>query len=311
VDENTKHRDVWLQSKTVALSQVFEATTKTAEQVRRGTLALDKLIQDAARATTLRDFYSVIEELAKISRDISYNAHSLKAFCDFQIPPATVFTDHYINQFFLLSALKRTWWIEGAVFCGLAIKPGSRILELGCGTGYYSDIFFSPFASEVVAIDIDQRAIETARRFHQATNIRYEVMDFTKTLPDGPFDLVAWSPTIAAYTVQDVHELMTRLREIMSKDALLYGWTAVETDRSGPEILWYDMKSLAKRLQAYFNNVRAFERVHTTVQPPRHELYFYASDGLLPFDSGWPHNVRLSTCSLSAAAQKTGHTSAP
>jgi SAM-dependent methyltransferase len=293
VDEKTKHRDAWVQSKKIALPQVFEATTKMAEQVRRGAFALDKLVQQAGRSTTLRDFYSAIEELASVCRDVSYNAHGLKAFCDFQLPPATLFTDHYINQFFLLSALKRTWWIEGAVFCGLAIRPGSRILELGCGTGYYANIFFSPFAAEVVAIDIDPRAIETARRLHQTKNIRYEVMDFTKALPDGPFDLVAWSPTITAYTTKDVHHLMARLRNVMSKDALLYGWTAIETDRAGAEILWYDMNSLAERLHDYFNNVRAFERIHTTVQPPRHELFFYASDGVLPFDPEWPHSVRL------------------
>jgi hypothetical protein len=45
-------------------------------------------------------------------------------------------------------------------------------------------------------------------------------------------------------------------------------------------------------LQRYFKNVRAFERAHPSVQPPRHELYFYASDGALPFDAGWPHGVR-------------------
>jgi hypothetical protein len=49
----------------------------------------------------------------------------------------------------------------------------------------------------------------------------------------------------------------------------------------GPKILWHDMKSLADRLKCYFKNVRAFERVHPTIQPPRHALFFYASDGPL------------------------------
>jgi len=53
------------------------------------------------------------------------------------------------------------------------------------------------------------------------------------------------------------------------------------------------MRSLAERLKRYFKNVRAFERVHQTIQPPRHALFFYASDGSLPFDAEWPHGVRL------------------
>jgi SAM-dependent methyltransferase len=166
-------------------------------------------------------------------------------------------------------------------------------LELGCGTGYYTDVFFSPFASEIVAIDIDPRAIETARRTHQAKNIRYEVMDFRKKLPEGIFDVIVWTPTIFAYTPDDVHAFMARLREVMRPNARLCGFTCIEVTHRDPEALWYDMNSLAERLKRYFRNVRAFERVHSTVQPPRHELFFFASDGILPFDGEWPHGVRL------------------
>ena len=264
-----------------------------ANEISRGGSELGRLLQQLGRSTSFREFYAGVERLAEVSRSISYNVHNLKLLCDFQIPPATLYTDHYINQFFLLSAFKRTWWIEGPAFCGLAIEPGSRVLELGCGTGYYTDVFFSPFASEIVAIDIDPRAIETARRTHQAKNIRYEVMDFRKTLPDGHFDVVVWTPTIIAYTPDEIDTFMGRLREVMRPGAQLCGFTCIEAKHAGSEILWYDMKSLAERLKRYFRNVRAFERVHPTVQPPRHELFFFASDGTLPFDAEWQHGVRL------------------
>jgi SAM-dependent methyltransferase len=289
----TEYRDTWANSKQVALSQVFQASANVTREISRSGLELDRLVQQLLRASSFRDFYAGVERLAEIARSVSYNAHSLKLLCDFQIPPVTVYTDHYLNQFYLMSVMKRTWWIEGPAFCGLAIKPGSRILELGCGTGYYTDIFFSPFAAEIVAIDIDPRAIETARRMHQAKNIIYEIMDFRRTLPNAVFDVVVWSPTIFAYTTEEVDSFMGRLRKIMSNDAKLCGWTYVEVDHPGPEILWHDMNSLAERLKRHFRNVRAFERTHPTLQPPRHALFFYASDGPLPFDQEWPHGVRL------------------
>jgi SAM-dependent methyltransferase len=295
MEAKTEHRDAWADTKKANLTQVLQASATSLVGAHRDALALGKLVHDLSRAASFRDFYAGVEKLTELSRAISYNAHNLKTLCDFQVPPATLFTDHYLNQFFLMSALKRTWWVEGPAFCGLAIEPGSRILELGCGTGYYTDVFFSPFASEIVAIDIDQRAIETARRLHQAKNVRYEVMDFRQSLPDGRFDIVIWSPTIFAYTPDDVHTFMARLRQIMADGARLCGWTYAEADHAGPDVLWHDMKSLAERLNRYFKNVRAFERVHTTIQPPRHALFFYASDGLLPFDAEWPHGVRLAT----------------
>ena len=293
MEEQTKYRDAWANTKQASPQQLLRVAAPTLSAARRDALALGTLIQEISQTTSTREFYAAVEKLTEISRQISYSTHNLKTLCDFQVPPATLFTDHYVNQFFLMSALKRTWWVEGPAFCGLAIKPNSRILELGCGTGYYTEVFFAPFASEIVAIDIDARAIETAHRLHHADNIRYDVMDFRKSLPAGPFDVAIWTPTIFAYSPGEVEALMERLRAAMTSSGRLCGWTSVETDRPGPEVLWYDVKSLAARLNKHFNNVRVFERVHHTVRPPRHVLFFYASDENLPFDEEWPHGVVL------------------
>ncbi len=293
MEETTRYRDEWANAKQATVPQVVQAGAAVLNELSRGSIELGQLVQQLTHAPSFRDLYAAVERLAEVSRLVAYNAHNLKLLCDLQISPTSLYTDHYLNQFFLMSVFKRSWWVEGPAFCGLAIEPGSRILELGCGTGYYTDVFFSPFASEIVAIDIDPRAIETARRSHQAKNIRYQVMDFRKTLPEGIFDVVVWTPTIFAYTPDEVHTLMARLREVMSQNATLCGFTCIEAVEGGPGVLWHDLKSLAERLKRYFKNVRAFERVHPTVQPPRHELYFFASEGPLPFDAEWPHSVRL------------------
>jgi len=175
----------------------------------------------------------------------------------------------------------------------MAIEPGARILEIGCGTGYFTEIFFSPFASEIVAVDIDARAIETARRFHQAKNIRYEVLDVRNGLPEGPFDLVIWTPSIFAYGIADVNVLLTRVRGVLKKNALLCGFTFVEAEKAGDDVLWYDPRSIGARLKGHFANVRVLERTHVTIEPARQVMFFYASDGYLPFDAEWKHGVRL------------------
>ncbi len=292
----TKHRDAWIGNKQLgptAMGQVSQATRAAAEQIRAAAQQMIQIAQEITQAASFRDFYDAVERSAEVSRNISYLSHNLKAFCDFQVPPTTLFTDHFINQFFLMSAFKRTWWVEGPAFCGLAIEPGARILELGCGTGYYTEVFFSPFASQIIAIDIDPRAIEFAQRYHQAKNIQYAVLDFRQTLPEGPFDAVIRSPTIVAYTPAEVDAFMMKLRGNLTKNARLCGWTAVETEGPDEGVLWHDLPSLGARLKKYFANVRVFERNHVTIQPPRHQLYFYASDGPLPFDAGWIHGLRL------------------
>jgi SAM-dependent methyltransferase len=290
--EGTRHRDAWIESKQITLPQVFQTTAEFAVQLRKQMFELDQALQRLGRSASFKEFYDGVEKVAGMSRYIAHNAHALKSICDFA-PPATTFMDHYINQFSNTS-LRRTWWFEGPAFCGFSIEPGSRILEIGCGTGYFTDLFFSPFAREIIAIDIDPRAIETARRMHQAKNIHYELMDLRERLPEGPFDVAIWSPTIVAYTPDEVTTFMRALRGILTANGRLCGWTYVEADRGGPDILWHDMPSLADRLKRYFKNVRVFERVHTTIRPARHALFFSCSDGTLPFDQDWNHGIRLS-----------------
>ncbi len=194
MDNKTEFRDAWAQSKQAAVPQVLQAAAAVVQEISRGGLALDQLMRQMAQAIWFKDFYAGVDRLAELSRSVSYNVHNLKLLCDFQIPPQTLFTDHYINQFFLMSATKRTWWVEGPAFCGSTIEPGSRMLEFGCGTGYYTDVF-RPVCVRDRRHQYDPRAIETARRLHHARNIRYEVMDFRTALPEGQFDAVVWSPT--------------------------------------------------------------------------------------------------------------------
>lgn len=46
---------------------------------------------------------------------------------------------------------------------------------------------------------------------------------------------------------------------------------------------------LASFLTPYFANVSVFETVH----PNRHNLYFYASVSVLPFDADWPGMLKI------------------
>lgn len=53
----------------------------------------------------------------------------------------------------------------------------------------------------------------------------------------------------------------------------------------------YEFKSMAdlKRFfTPYFKNVIVFE----TIYPLRHNLYFWASDGIIPFSNNWEHWIK-------------------
>jgi len=68
------------------------------------------------------------------------------------------------------------------------VRPGARILDVGCATGYYSGIL-AAMGYEVTGIDISATGIGKARELYP--QLRFEVMDATRmTFEEASFDLV-------------------------------------------------------------------------------------------------------------------------
>jgi ubiquinone/menaquinone biosynthesis C-methylase UbiE len=84
-----------------------------------------------------------------------------------------------------------------------AVAPhvsGAKVLDLACGTGYYSLALLEWGATSVVGVDISQAMVEGARKAAKAANVegkaKFLVGDCSKPVAfeGGPFDLVvaAW-----------------------------------------------------------------------------------------------------------------------
>ncbi|KAL8790189.1 MAG: hypothetical protein Q9213_000720 [Squamulea squamosa] len=85
---------------------------------------------------------------------------------------------------------------------------GAKMLDLACGSGYYTNLFISWGASTVVGVDISPGMISDARAASVSDKITFLVGDCSQptTFPGAPFDIVfgAWilnyAPNGAALT---------------------------------------------------------------------------------------------------------------
>ncbi|MCJ1449747.1 hypothetical protein MMC28_000075 [Mycoblastus sanguinarius] len=80
-----------------------------------------------------------------------------------------------------------------------AVAPyikGAKVLDLACGTGYYSRKFLNWGAEKVVGVDISKAMIEGAKAASSSNELSFQVGDCSKPVQfeGGPFDLVfgAW-----------------------------------------------------------------------------------------------------------------------
>jgi SAM-dependent methyltransferase len=68
------------------------------------------------------------------------------------------------------------------------LAPGSRVVDVGCGTGRYA-VELARLGFEVVGVDESPAMLAHARaKVAGIDGVRFEVADATGGLPDGPFD---------------------------------------------------------------------------------------------------------------------------
>jgi hypothetical protein len=108
-------------------------------------------------------------------------------------------------------------------------------------------------------------------------------------MPEGDFNNIVWDAAIEHFAETEIADLMLQIRQrLAKKTGVLSGYTIVERDDGikhlhQHEYEFQSKEDLERFLKPHFRNVTVFE----TVFPERHNLYFWASDGVIPFAPGW------------------------
>lgn len=95
-----------------------------------------------------------------------------------------------------------------------------NVLDIGCSTGFMTGLYGQNFR-EVVGIDIDEGAVQFARRHNSGENIRYFVSDSMNTNFDNEsFDVI--SCTHIYEHVPDSKRLISEIYRLLKKGGICY-----------------------------------------------------------------------------------------
>lgn len=217
-------------------------------------------------------------------RRLARLTHRLQFLVEWAVDNPEYF-DHNVDMYCSWFHSRESFPAERGVLSSLAITQGSRVLELCCGDGFNAHHFYSLRASSVLAIDFDVEAIRWARRNYRTPNVCFELGDIRKDIPSGPFDNIVWDAAIEHFTESEIANLMYRVKSVLAPEGVLSGYTIVETLDGGKHLHQHEYEfqskeDLARFLVPHFKCVQVIE----TVFPSRTNLYFFASDHMLPFD---------------------------
>lgn len=229
----------------------------------------------------------IIEQESVVAKHWVMSAHRRLMAVQWGLPPQPEHFDHHIDLFYQWLTTRNPMWLERGVFGSLALH-GGVLLELACGDGFNARNFYSLRSANVIACDFDPKAIETARRKNNALNVLFVLADIRTAMPAGTFDNVIWDAAIEHFTPEEITAILHNLKQRLTKSGILSGYTIVERSDGAKSLSHHEYEFCSKEhlmtlLSPYFNNVTVFE----TIYPDRHNLYFWASDGAVPFSPEW------------------------
>jgi 2-polyprenyl-3-methyl-5-hydroxy-6-metoxy-1,4-benzoquinol methylase len=245
-------------------------------------------------AKSLLEF--VFLRLAHGSRWLASLAHFGLYIVQWGIKPTPEWFDHNLDAYWQWPKKKNSSWLERGFFNSLCLEGGSA-LELTCGDGFYTSRFYARKLKNMVACDRDAKAIASARKYSSADNVNYVVADILTSMPSGEFNHVIWDfgfPWCDHFTAQQVDAVVVQAKGRLCPNGVFSGYLALLSDPkergrmdSAGEVSFRDIGALKAFLQRHFAHTCVIE----TSSPGRRNAYFYASDGIVPFNEGWIHRV--------------------
>jgi SAM-dependent methyltransferase len=189
---------------------------------------------------------------------------------------------HKIDLYWGWKAKRNPLWLERGIFSLYPMKPGADVLELCCGDGFNTCMFYSGRAGSIVAVDFDRQAITYAKKNFPAPNIDFQCADIRLPLPRKDYGNVVWDASMEYFSPAEIGGILVQVQALLnSKQGILSGYCHTEQPNEAIQHVKFAPRSkddLRKLLSAHFSNVRVFE----TIYPERNNLYFWASEGELP-----------------------------
>jgi SAM-dependent methyltransferase len=256
---------------------------KQKDMIRQTSNLITKILGKRTVAGFFKSFSSSTRRLASF-------AHKHQMRYEWHTPPQPEWFDHYCDQFYQFRATRNPLWAERGIFGLLGIEQGANVLELCCGDGFNSYHFYSGRAGRIFSVDFDPEVIAHAKKYNQAPNAEFKVADIRYQMPEGTFDNIVWDAAIEHFTEEEIAKLMGDIKSRLKNGGILTGYTIVELPTGQKSLSHHEREFKSKEdlksfFEPHFKNVKVFE----TIYPSRHNLYFYASDGILPFDREWGH----------------------
>jgi len=138
-----------------------------------------------------------------------------------------------------------------------SLRKGDKLLDIGCGDGFFTNAFYGSSCSTIDAVDIEESAIKTAKELNNNKNINYLVLDATsEPFPSKSYDAIIFDGAIGHFAEADMAKLIEKISNSLAKNGIFIGSESLG-DHEGDDHLQYfaNEEELARVFKPFFKYV--------------------------------------------------------
>lgn len=170
-----------------------------------------------------------------------------------------------------------------AFFSALLVREGDRVLDIGCGDGFFAKRFLAVKAAHVDAIDIDERALAFARRYNLDPKVTFYLQDaVTGPFPRTTYDVVVWDGAIGHFSAATTEAMIRKIKTHLRPGGIFSGSEELGKVANEDHLqYWESLDEVKRMLSPHFRAVEVFSLTyHYDIQrtAKRTEFFWRASD---------------------------------
>jgi SAM-dependent methyltransferase len=161
-------------------------------------------------------------------------------------------------------------------FASQVIQDGDRLLDIGCGDGFFTKRFFSTKCSHVDGIDVEPAAIQCALKDNNAENIKYHLLDAVKKdFPEREYNVIVWDGAIGHFPPSTLETMLQKIMGALSQNGNFVGSESLG-DEGGDHLTRFNsFDDFGKSFSKYFKYVEVCSKDYKlTDEFTRHEAYW-------------------------------------
>lgn len=171
---------------------------------------------------------------------------------------------HRWNAFKLLDGKTGPEWMLRGLYAFEVIRPGDRVLDIGCGDGFFTRTFLAARAAHVDAVDIEPSAILEASSCQETSRISYRLMDAAREpFPHESYDVIVWDGAIGHFSQEDAGKVLEKIQGALQIGGVFAGSESLGHEGHDHLQFFESLEALANLLLRSFCQVCVREHAYS------------------------------------------------